>query len=67
MTVQAGPNIKQDLISKVTNAKKGAGEVSQVTERLPSKHKELSSNPRIIKKKERKTIVKFSGILQVDH
>jgi hypothetical protein len=42
--VQAGHNIKQGLISKITNAKRAAG-VAQVIKHLPSRLEVLNSNP----------------------
>jgi hypothetical protein len=42
--VQAGPGIKRDHISKITNAKRaGADRVAQVGECLVSMHEALSS------------------------
>jgi hypothetical protein len=38
IAVEAGPDIKQDAISKITNTKR-AGRVAQVVKCLPSKHK----------------------------
>jgi hypothetical protein len=52
ITFLAGPDIKQDLISKVVNTKRLGG-VVQVIECLPSKSKSLSSIPNIAKKKTR--------------
>jgi hypothetical protein len=42
IVVQAGPGIKQDPISKITNTKK-AGNMVQKVEYLPNKHQALSS------------------------
>jgi hypothetical protein len=53
ITVQAGPGIKQDPISKITNTKR-AGVVTQVGECLPSNHKALSSITSTFKKQKTK-------------
>jgi hypothetical protein len=42
--VQAFPGIKQDPISKITNAKRNGG-VAQVVMQMPSKHETLNSTP----------------------
>jgi hypothetical protein len=43
---------KRDPSSKITRAKR-AGNVVQVVERLPSKHKAMSSNPSTTKKRKK--------------
>jgi hypothetical protein len=52
--------IKQDPISKITNAKR-AGVATQVVESLPRKHKGLSSNPNT-DKEDRKTSLLKRGL-----
>jgi hypothetical protein len=48
--VHAGPGIKQDTFSKVTNLKKRAGRAAQVAQHLSSKCEALSSIPTIAKR-----------------
>jgi hypothetical protein len=48
--IQAEPDKKQDTIYKIIRAER-TGDLTQVVEHLPSKHKVLSSNPSIDKKK----------------
>jgi hypothetical protein len=50
IVVQAHLSKKQDLISKITRAKRSGG-MAQVVEHLPSKCETLSSNPSTGKKK----------------
>jgi hypothetical protein len=46
-----GPSIRQDLVSKITKAKRVGG-MAKVVEHLPSKWEALRSNPGTAKRKE---------------
>jgi hypothetical protein len=59
--VKASLNIKQDPISKITNAKR-VGRVAQVVECLPSKHEVELSSTSSIKKKKKKNIPPKSNL-----
>jgi hypothetical protein len=61
IVVQASPGIKQDLISKITRAKR-VKSIAQVVEHLPSKHEAPSSNPSIVK--ENKDPASLTGFLE---
>jgi hypothetical protein len=55
IVVQSQPGkIVHETISQKNPTQKRAGGVTQVVEHLPSKHKALSSNPSIAKKKKKK-------------
>jgi hypothetical protein len=52
MKIQAGLDKRQDLISKITRAKRARGE-AKVVQLLTSKHKALNSNPATAKTKQK--------------
>jgi hypothetical protein len=58
MVVQAGLDLKQDPISKITKAKL-AGSMAQVVECLFSKHNTLNSIPSTKKKKKIRLVMAF--------